>query len=114
MMSTEAVEVIRQANRELTNFFAQRNSAASETLDLQAVSEAISRVGQSLVQFPLPPQLDAPSQTEVSHYAENLQQLKTTLENLQPELVARHDTLAAHLKKTQAALAWVNSYNQTY
>ena len=117
MALVETLEAIRAASRSLDEFLARYGSGSLEAHapipDLTSLSKALERVGRSLQQAPLPPDLDPPDRAEVSEYAEKLRRLKSTLEALQPQLEERRDVIRARLAKIRAAMDWADSFRQT-
>jgi hypothetical protein len=116
-MLSETLAAMRAAGQTLDEFLAQYDSPAlpaqAPIPDLTPLSEALGRVGTSLQQSPIPPALSGPEKAEVDAYIDKVKRLKSTLENLQPQLEQRRDAVRARLGKIRAALDWVDSFNQT-
>lgn len=116
-MLSETLEAMRAADRTLDEFLAQYESptlpAQAPIPNLEPLSEALGRVGRSLQQSPMPPNLGGSERAEVDAYIDKVKRLKSTLENLQPQLEQRRDAVRARLSKIRAALDWVDSFNQT-
>jgi hypothetical protein len=116
-MLSETLEAMRTAGATLDEFLAQYDApslpAHAPIPNLVPLSEALGRVGALLQQSPIPPDLSGPEKAEVDTYIEKVKRLKSTLENLEPQLEQRRDAIRARLSKIRAALDWVDSFNQT-
>jgi hypothetical protein len=116
-MLSETLEAMRAAGRTLDEFLAQYDSPAlpaqAPIPDLTPLGQALGRVSRSLQQSPIPPGLSGPEKAEVDAYIDKVKRLKSTLENIQPQLEQRRDAVRARLGKIRAALDWVDSFNQT-
>lgn len=116
-MLSETLEAMRAAGVVLDEFITQYDvpslPAHVPTPNLTPVSEALGRVGALLQQSPIPPGLSGPEKAEVDAYIDKVKRLKSTLENLEPQLEQRRDAVRARLGKIRSALDWVDSFNQT-
>lgn len=72
--------------------------------NLTPLLEALERAGRSLQKAPPGPKLDTSSKAEVTEYADKLRRLKSTLEQLQPQLEERRDAIRSRLGRIRAAL----------
>jgi hypothetical protein len=116
-MLNETLEAMRAAGATLDEFLAQYDSPAlpahAPVPNLAPLSEVLGRVGTLLQQSPIPPGLSGAEKAEVDAYIDKVKRLKSTLENLEPQLERRRDAVRARLGKIRAALDWVDSFNQT-
>jgi hypothetical protein len=116
-MLNDTLEAMRDAGRILDGFLAQYESpslpAQASVPSLTPLSEALTRVDTSLQQSPIPPDLSGPEKAEVDAYIDKVKRLKSTLENLQPQLEQRRDAIRERLSKIRSAMKWVDSFNQT-
>jgi hypothetical protein len=116
-MLNDTLEAMRDAGRILDAFLAQYESpslpAQAPIPTLTPLSEALTRVDTSLQQSPIPPDLSGPEKVEVDAYIDKVKRLKSTLENLQPQLEQRRDAIRERLGKIRSAMKWVDSFNQT-
>jgi len=116
-MLSETLEAMRAAGQILDGFLAQHESpslsAQAPIPNLTPLSEALGRVDASLQQSPIPADLSGPEKAEVDAYIDKVKRLKSTLENLQPQLEQRRDAIRERLSKIRSAMKWVDSFNQT-
>jgi len=116
-MLSDTLEAMHAAGAVLDEFLAQYDApslpAHAPIPNLAPVSEALERVGSLLQQSPIPAGLSGPEKAQVDAYIDKVKRLKSTLENLEPQLEQRRDAVRARLGKIRAALDWVDSFNQT-